>query len=273
MMISAKVRKYIANLPEEQPFATRELLGFGPRGAIDKLLSRLVEASLLYRVARGIFIKFNADADGRPFLPTLAQIVKTKAQAFAKQIFTHGKDAAHAFQMLVSESGELAEPNAAPTFVASGSSTSFLCESSDFGLARVHFRSSSPLSKKFLDDKSGLFFRAMRNIQLSAMSKPPHEENFCRTHMLFNKKERAAAKEASKWMPTWLSRMFWMKPPALDDLKQSNSWDFLKKYMTDAQVAEYLKNNISPVQKPRSSGNSDDPLTLKQTNFGDLSHF
>jgi Family of unknown function (DUF6088) len=246
MWTTAAVRKYVFNLSDGQVFATRELLGFGKRGAVDKALGRLVGAAVIVRVARGVFVKPFYDSCGKLILPTLAQIVMTKAQAFGKQIFTHGKDAAHAFGFVESDSETPIAKNEEPTFTASGSSTSFLCKR-DFGWVRVHLRSSSPLSKKFVDTTVGLFYRAMRSIRSVIGSDADVEcANFAKAHDSFNKTQRNEVKAAAKWMPGWLSQLFWFKLPSKGQTRSEDySCEFLRKYMTDEEYVEFMRSNVS----------------------------
>jgi hypothetical protein len=236
MWTSAEVKKHIFGIPDGQTFATRELLGYGHRNAIDALISRLIKAEVIKRVARGIFVK-PLYVNGFVQMPTLAQIVITKAKAFGKDILSqHGKDAAVALQIMDSGNGE-------PTVVASGSSTSFVCESSDFGRVRVHLRSANPLSRKFVNTHIGLFIRAMKSL--------PHGlrelEVFNKAKESFNRTQRKELKDASKWMPGWLSNMYWIKPPESPKPEwQSDSWDFLRKYLTDQEFSEYMRINVYP---------------------------
>ncbi len=205
MSTTTFVRKFVFGLADGTTFATRELLNSGPRGSVDKALARLVNASIIIRVARGVFVKPLYDSAGEPILPTLAEIVRIKAEAFGKQLLTHGRDAANAFKFFAPGMNTEIEPNRMPTFTTSGSSTSFLCKSRDFGFARVQFRSSSPLSKKFVDAAAGLFFRAMR----SSKDNRNNHSNFAKAHETFNKQQRVTVKAAAMWMPAWLSDLFW----------------------------------------------------------------
>ena len=145
MWISAKIRQHVFNLPENEPFATRDLLEYGPRDAVDKAIQRLLKDEVIMRVARGIFVKPVYEM-GVLKLPTLAQIAQTKARAFGRRLSSAGADA-----LAVIESD-----NQEPAFVSSGSSSSFLCRSADFGQVRVHFRCASALAKRGGDSALGL---------------------------------------------------------------------------------------------------------------------
>ena len=244
MWTTAKIRRHLSKVPDGQTFATRELLGYGHRDAVDSAISRLVKAEVIMRVARGLFVK-PLYVNGILQMPKLADIITAKAKAFGKEILLmHGKDAAHALKIGDSINKE-------PTVVASGSSTSFLCESSDYGKVRVHLRSANVLSRKFVNTHIGLFMRAMKSL--------PQElrrlEVFCKARDSFNRKQKEELRNAALWMPGWLSNMFWMKPSEGTQSKyRTESWDFLRKYMTEDEFREYMRINVYTGMMPRIGG-------------------
>ncbi len=229
MWISSKIRKHISDMPEGQPFATREMLGYGPRKAVDSAIYRLIDQQFIVRVARGIFVKATSA------MPTLAQIVLAKAKAFGKDVLLlHGNDAAVALHIGVNFNGK-------PTVVAGGSSTSFWCNSSDYGKVQVHFRTTNQLSKKFENTHVGIFMRAMKSL--------PQEdrilERFVKARSHLDRAQRAELMGASRWMPGWLTNMFWITPNVKPTPQWGpHSWDFLKKYMTPVEFADYLRINV-----------------------------
>ncbi len=230
MWITSKIRKHISDMPDGQPFATRELLGYGPRKAVDSAIYRLIRQQFIYRVARGLFMKMT-DA-----MPTLAQIVLAKTKAFGKDVLLlHGKDAAVALKISGDSNGE-------PTVIAAGSSTSFRCESSDYGIVRVHLKSSNQLSKKFENSHVGVFVRAMKSLPEEHRS----EERFAKAKSDLNRTQRTELRDASRWMPGWLARMFWIQPRVAPEPQWGpHSWDFLRKYMTPQEFIDYMRINVS----------------------------
>ena len=229
------IRKHIFNLQDGKPFATRDLLGYGPRNTVDKAIQRLVRQGVIIRVARGVFVKPLYEG-GKLKLPTLVEIAMTKARAFSKDVLLiQGKDAA--FALGIADRG-----NSDPTFVASGYTTSFACVSRDFGNARVRFRSINPLAKKFADSHIGLFFRAMRSLPTSSRLL----QNFVEATKSLDRTQMASLRETSKWMPGWLTRFFWVKPSLPKATSEGpNFLDFLKKYMTEAEFIEYKRINVA----------------------------
>jgi Family of unknown function (DUF6088) len=236
MWIIARIRKHISRIPDGQTFATREFLGYGHRDAVDAATSRLVKAEVILRVARGIFVK-PLYVQGILIMPKLADIVATKAKAFGKEILSqHGKDAAHALKIM--DSG-----NAEPTVVVTGSSTSFVCKSSDYGEVRVHLRCANALSRKFVNTHIGLFIRAMKSLP----KRLRRLELFEKAKESFNRKQKEELRAASLWMPGWLSNMFWMSPAQNPKpVHETDSCEFLRKYMTDEEYKDFLRINVYP---------------------------
>ncbi|HEY9680728.1 MAG TPA: DUF6088 family protein [Oculatellaceae cyanobacterium] len=51
------IYRHITRLAPTEIFATRDMLIYGTRGAVDSALSRLVESGFIQRLARGIFVR------------------------------------------------------------------------------------------------------------------------------------------------------------------------------------------------------------------------
>ena len=126
-MITASIRRFILQLPKNQMFVTRDVLGFGRRSAVDTALSRLVSDGMIERVARGVFVR----AGARLFLPV--EVAAIKARAFAKKIAIHPINLA--VHLGLSEYLTSKET----LFATSGVSSSFL-----FGPKRIEFHHNSP---------------------------------------------------------------------------------------------------------------------------------
>ncbi len=95
MSTAALVRGYINRLPKNQAFATRELLAFGNRDAIDRQLGLLVMKRMIRRMARGVFVR----EDPGLVLPTMEEIAMVKARAFGKHIVEHGSNLAKEYNL------------------------------------------------------------------------------------------------------------------------------------------------------------------------------
>ena len=199
---SPHVKRHIFALPEGQLFATRDLLSYGPRHAVDKALQRLVKAGWIMRLARGIFMK-TIDAKTEHMLPTVAQIAAIKAAAFGKQLFIHGKNAASHLKLGLFDNDE-------PTFLVTGYSSCFCCKAKEGKMVRVHFRSSNAVASKLGDSKLGLIMRGIRQVGKEKLE-PLILEKATRG---LNRPERQKWRESIKWMPKWMTDLYWrlMRP-------------------------------------------------------------
>lgn len=94
-----KVKEYISFLPEGKPFAANALRGFASTENIRQILSRLVQAGELQRVARGIFVKLNNLSNLKEQPPSALEIAKTLTQSTGETIAIHGAEAARQLQL------------------------------------------------------------------------------------------------------------------------------------------------------------------------------
>ncbi len=75
MYTATFIRRHIFQLPAGQLFATRHLLAYGSRAAVDQALYRLVRSGVIVRLARGVFVRQEAGAG----LPSALQVAAVKA--------------------------------------------------------------------------------------------------------------------------------------------------------------------------------------------------
>ncbi len=94
-----KVKEYISLLPEGKPFAANALRGFASTENIRQILSRLVQAGELQRVARGVFIKLNNLSNLKEQLPSALEIAETLTHSTGETIAIHGAEAARQLQL------------------------------------------------------------------------------------------------------------------------------------------------------------------------------
>jgi len=83
MWTASCIRRHIFNLPADQPFTTRDCLGYGVRSAVDQALYRLVKNGTIRRLARGIFVR-----DERTYF-SVFEIAKLRAKAFGRKLMRH----------------------------------------------------------------------------------------------------------------------------------------------------------------------------------------
>lgn len=79
-MCAPSIHRHITNLPLHQIFTTRDMLAYGSRSAVDSTLYRMVQASFIYRVARGVFVRHGSR------IPSIVEIARAKAMAFKSNL-------------------------------------------------------------------------------------------------------------------------------------------------------------------------------------------
>lgn len=103
MNISKTIIKYINKMPLGEPFTSGELLKYGSRANVDQILSRLVKANKLTRVARGIFAR--PELKAIPYmnigavLPEPDKIASAIARSSGEIITVQGAEAARQLQL------------------------------------------------------------------------------------------------------------------------------------------------------------------------------
>ncbi len=105
---------FINRLPPDCWFATRQVLEFGTREAVDQALYRLVKCGFLTRIAWGVF---TLRIDQPKALEPLAVAV-FKANVFKKTVAVHGQD-------IAKKLGLIHYGSDCPTFAVYGVSSSF----------------------------------------------------------------------------------------------------------------------------------------------------
>ncbi|MDP3510488.1 MAG: DUF6088 family protein [Candidatus Melainabacteria bacterium] len=105
---------FIERLPQDSWFATRQVLEFGSREAVDQSLYRLVKCGFLLRIARGVFTL--NDESLKVFEPLA--VASFKANVFKKSVAVHGLEIAKKLGLVSYRSDD-------PTFCVHGVSSSF----------------------------------------------------------------------------------------------------------------------------------------------------
>lgn len=105
---------FINRLPPDGWFATRQVLEFGTREAVDQALYRLVKSGYLLRIAWGVF---TLRIDQPKALEPLA-VAAFKANVFKKTVAVHGQD-------IAKKLGLSSYGSEGPTFAVYGVSSSF----------------------------------------------------------------------------------------------------------------------------------------------------
>ena len=215
MSTAAFVRGYISRLPKSQPFATRELLAFGNRDAIDRQLGLLVAKGVIRRMARGVFVREDSDM----VLPSMVDIAMAKARAFGKHIVEHGRLLAEEYnlkknvsmmtprQLRRHKKDEKELKQSAGRFAVLGSTSSF---GTYYG--RVHFKHVAPKKYFMAQHSVGRVLVARWQVGLLGIvdtAKLQSQANF-------NAFKARQVKELAAWSVGWLNELLRAEPPRAD---------------------------------------------------------
>lgn len=104
------MRRHVNQLKSGEIFATRDMLGYGGRSAVDQNLRRFVAKGMIERLANGLFMKLSANPLEQVSYPSLMEIAVAKAKAFGKQIISAGSENAAALGVELPEPEYTGEP-------------------------------------------------------------------------------------------------------------------------------------------------------------------
>ncbi len=215
MSTGALVRGYIGRLPKNQPFATRELLAFGKRSAIDRHTGLMVNKGLIMRMARGVFVRVEEGMT----LPTVIEIARTKARAFGKHIVEHGTDLAKEFNLKKNVAAmstkqlqrhlkdEDEYQHSAGLWAVLGSTSSF---ATYYG--RVHFKNVAPKKYFMAQHSVGRVIVARWHVGLHAIVNIAKLQS----QASFNAFKAKQVKELAAWSVGWLNELLRAEPPKAD---------------------------------------------------------
>ena len=197
------IRRHIFRLPRGRIFTTRELLSYGQRATVDKVLGRLVKKEIIVRLARGVFVRLDP---GEPF-PCAFEVARAKAHAFGKRIARHCAD-------IAKELGLVADGPAEPTFAVSGRSSSFR-----YGHQVIHLKGTCLRKMRIKESNAGLVIRALWHRGRAACS---YEAVRKATEIAWRRQDREELRQSKAWMPAWMGRYF----PTLRycDMTLDNRW-------------------------------------------------
>lgn len=99
MTTIAQIKHYLSHIPSGKPFPASSLRQFGTTENIRQILSRLVKAGKLKRVARGVFTKPKHLKKIGEILPFASEVAETLAQSTGETISIHGAEAARQLQL------------------------------------------------------------------------------------------------------------------------------------------------------------------------------
>lgn len=244
------VRRYISRLSRGQVFATRELLTFGKRGAIDKTLHRLVTKGAILRLARGIFVR----ADINLKTPSVEEIVRAKARAYSKMAVSLGSTIAPKYDLKKNTKGKSVcrrarcnnlnceSESPAGSYGVVGAASSF---QTLYG--RVFFRSISPRKHILAQHKVGRILVALWHLGKNSIV----DFEALQRRANLKRPEKKMIRELAAWTPAWLNQYFLggrfrsdlMTPADLHSYKKSK---FGKKKEFKKSRKKHTNQNVIP---------------------------
>ena len=99
MATAQNLRTRIRALPRGKPFASSRYFGLGPRGAVDRALSRFVQQGEIERLARGVFVRPRKSRFVGNVFPDVAEVVQFVAVNNGETIQVHGAEAARRLEL------------------------------------------------------------------------------------------------------------------------------------------------------------------------------
>ncbi|MDE0047832.1 MAG: DUF6088 family protein [bacterium] len=94
MSVAQTIRTELRKLPRGRPFATSRFARHGPRGAVDRALSRIVEEGGIERLARGVFVRPRKSRFVGSVVPGVTEVVRVIARDNGETVQVHGAEAA-----------------------------------------------------------------------------------------------------------------------------------------------------------------------------------
>jgi hypothetical protein len=182
------IRRFVALLPPGKLFTTRAVLAFGSRSAVDTALFRLVNALVIRRLARGVFIR----NDFPQHCPSEAEVARVKAESFGRRIATHGQKAAWELGL----APQMEDPH---IYAIDGRSSSF-----KYGDLTIRFKGLCP--RKFApgDGPAGLAVRALWHLGRRACDKATASQ----ATASFQRTDRDELRRQAGLMAGWLLDLF-----------------------------------------------------------------
>lgn len=94
------IKSRISRLQRGKTFTSSSFLNLGSRTAVDKTLSRLVKEGEIERISRGVFVRpKHSPHMKRSIMPSVNQVIKSKAKVNNEKIQIHGAEAARRFNI------------------------------------------------------------------------------------------------------------------------------------------------------------------------------
>ncbi len=99
MTASARIKEYIASIPEGKPFTTSALRPLASTDNIRQVLNRQVKSGEIKRVSRGVFLKPKFISPLGEQSPLASDVARVIAESTGETIAVHGSEAARQLQL------------------------------------------------------------------------------------------------------------------------------------------------------------------------------
>lgn len=93
------IRQRIEEMPIGEPFTSTAFLECGTRASVDQTLFRLVNAGMIARVARGVFVRPEINRFVGKVMPEPMKVAQTVAKATGAVVQVHGAEAARRLEL------------------------------------------------------------------------------------------------------------------------------------------------------------------------------
>ncbi len=182
MSYSAEIRNYISQIPLGEIITTRQVLSLGTRGAVDMTLSRMVQSHELIRVAWGAFVRKGS------VMPSVAEVILAKAQAFGRTIASHGTALAQGYGLLPKDDAP------APLCISAGTTAFFVFEN------KKRFASTCDRKRHLGESPAGRAIRALWRLGEEDFRSLPYQRLID-----IQRLEKIQLVQHAAWMPSWMS--------------------------------------------------------------------
>jgi len=182
------IRRFVQFWPDGKIFTTRDCLKLGLRGAVDRALTRLVNAGTIIRLARGVFVKDSTFK--RKY--SIYDIAKAKAEAFGRRIVLKPRPLLDPYSK---ESRE--RKNAEETiFFIDGRSSQFRV-----GGKLVQLKQTAKRKLQLTESKAGQAARFLWSLGSVSVDRTAYSHEMAN----LNRVDKEEFRQNIRWMPSWLS--------------------------------------------------------------------
>lgn len=193
MSAIAEIKKFIASIPEGEPFSASSLRSFACTDNIRQILNRLVKAGEIKRVTRGVFLKPKFISTLGEQLPLASDIARVLAESTGETIAVHGSEAARQLQLTT-------QVPVRPIFYTSGNTRTL-----KFANRTVKLQHVNPSKLIAPGTTGGLIISAL--IYLGKKNVTTETINIIKKHVSFEEFQQVTM--MVEHMPAWVADLFY----------------------------------------------------------------